>query len=69
MLVCRLGKCGMGGFAEDFNGAGANTAQGFEGYRAERTSGACVVCVVVPALVRFPKSSAVARGASSRTKV
>jgi hypothetical protein len=50
-LVSGLGKCGMGGFAEELHGTGAEAAQGFEGYRAKRIPGARVVCIVFPALV------------------
>jgi hypothetical protein len=59
----------VGGFAQELHGAGAESPQGLEGYRAKRTSGASVLCLVVPALVSVPQNGSADRGASSGAKV
>jgi hypothetical protein len=51
MLVLGLGEGGMGGFAEELHGVGAER---FKGYRPNRISGARMVCVVVSALFSVP---------------
>jgi hypothetical protein len=68
-LVPRLGETGVGGFAEELHGTGTEPPQRFKRDRAERISRAVVVGEVVPALVVIPKSSGMARGASSKTNV
>jgi hypothetical protein len=56
----------MGGFVEKLHGAGAKALQGVERDRAERRPRACIIRVVVPALINVLKSCSVARGTSCR---
>jgi hypothetical protein len=53
-LVPRLGESGVGGFAEELHGPGAEPPQGFERDRAKCISWVVVVGKVVLALVSIP---------------
>jgi hypothetical protein len=68
-LVLRLGKSGVGGFAEELHRPRTEPPQGFQRERAECMYGAVVVGKEVSALVGIPKSSGMARGAGAGTNV
>jgi hypothetical protein len=69
LLVPRIGKSGVGGFAEALHGPGTESPEGLRRDQEKCISRAVVVGKVVTVLVTIPKSSDMGRGAGGRTNV